>query len=87
MHVVLTGATGLVGSGILNQMLKSTTISKISILSRRPVPVTEGHSKANVIIHKDFNTYDEGLLGQLKGAEGCVFALGISVNAVSKEYA
>lgn len=84
MHVILTGATGLVGCGVLNQLLKSSMINKVSILSRRPVPMAEGHTKANVIIHNDFNTYNEEVLANLKGAEGCIFALGISVNAVSK---
>lgn len=85
MHLILMGATGLVGSGVLNQMLKSSAVTKISILSRCPAPMAEGHSKASVIIHKDFNTYDHDLLGRLEDAHGCVFALGISTNAVNKE--
>lgn len=85
MHLILTGATGLVGSGVLNQMLKSAAVTKVSVISRRPVPMADGHAKANVIIHKDFSTYDPTVLEQLRGAQGCVFALGISVSEVSKE--
>lgn len=49
------------------------------------MPMAEGHEdKAKVIIHKDFNTYDAALLEELKGAHGCVWALGISVTQVSK---
>lgn len=85
MHLILTGATGLVGSGVLQHMLSTPSVSKVSILSRRPVPQAEGHEKANVIIHKDFNTYSSEVLSQLKGAEGCVWAQGISVTQVTKE--
>ncbi|KAK7956405.1 uncharacterized protein PG986_005627 [Apiospora aurea] len=34
--------------------------------------------RVNVIIHKDFETYDEKVLAQLKGAAGCVWALGVA---------
>src|SRR3954466_13885393 len=86
MHLILTGATGLVGSGVLHHMLTTPSVSKISILSRRPVPQAEGHAKAHVIIHTDYNNYPSEILEQLKGAEGCVWAQGISVTQVSKEF-
>ena len=86
MHVILTGATGLVGSAVLNNMLAQESISRVSILSRRPVKMAEGHTKAKVIIHDDFNKYSQELLDELKDAHGCVWAQGISQNAVTKEY-
>jgi NAD dependent epimerase/dehydratase family enzyme len=70
MHLILTGATGLVGAGVLHNMLHVPAVTKVSILSRRPVPMAEGHPKANVIIHKDFTNYPSELLSQLEGAEG-----------------
>lgn len=85
VHLILTGATGLVGSGVLHHMLTNESVSRISILSRRPVKMAEGHDKAKVIIHKDFKQYDQALLDELKDAQGCVFALGISQNEVTKE--
>lgn len=87
MHLILTGATGLVGSGVLDAMIKMKDLSKISILRRRPVPMAEAAKdpRINVIIHKDFEKYDAELLDKLKGANGCVWALGISQTAVSKE--
>ncbi|KAI0908308.1 hypothetical protein F4823DRAFT_500482 [Ustulina deusta] len=86
MHLILTGATGLVGSGVLDAMIKMKGVTKISILSRRPVPMAEDAKdpRINVIIHKDFTKYDS-VLNQLKGARGCVWALGISQTQVSKE--
>ncbi|KAJ5123115.1 hypothetical protein N7448_009212 [Penicillium atrosanguineum] len=97
MHLILTGATGLVGSSVLDAMLKNTSISKISILSRRAVPMAEDAKdpRVRVITHRDFESYGPEVLDQLKGAEGCVWALGISqsqVNAdeyvkITKDYA
>jgi uncharacterized protein YbjT (DUF2867 family) len=87
-HIILTGATGLVGSGVLQQMLAMEGISQISILSRRPVKMVEGHEdKAKVILHTDYKNYDEALLEQLKDANGVVWAQGVSQNAVDKTYA
>lgn len=86
MHLILTGATGLVGAAVLHNMLEQQAISRISILSRRPVKMAEGHDKAKVIIYKDYKNYDKALLEELKDANGVVWALGVSQNAVDKEY-
>lgn len=86
MHLILTGATGLVGSSVLDAMLKSKEITKISILSRRPVPLAEKSPKVNTIIHKDFTNYESQVLEQLQGANGVVWALGISQLKVTPEF-
>ena len=88
MHLILTGATGLVGSSVLDAMLKSSAVSKISILSRSPVRMAEDakDARVNVITHKDFESYTPELLAQLKDADGCVWALGTSQTNVTKEY-
>ncbi|KAK1657007.1 nucleoside-diphosphate-sugar epimerase [Colletotrichum godetiae] len=87
MHLILTGATGLVGSGVLDAMIKIKDVTKISVLSRKPIPMAEAAKdpRINVIIHKDFEKYDAEVLEKLKGANGAVWALGISQNKVSKE--
>ncbi|KAF3910504.1 hypothetical protein AA313_de0209021 [Arthrobotrys entomopaga] len=77
-HIILTGATGLAGSAILQSALTNPSVSKISILSRRPVAAAENNPKANVIIHKDFTSYPPSLLSQLSGATACIWAQGIS---------
>ncbi|KAK4163929.1 hypothetical protein QBC43DRAFT_318942 [Cladorrhinum sp. PSN259] len=87
MHLILTGATGLVGTAVLNAMIKTPEITKISVLSRRPVPLAEDSKdpRVNVIIHKDFSTYPREVLDKLQGADACVWALGISQTQVNKE--
>ncbi|KAL2018374.1 hypothetical protein VTK56DRAFT_909 [Thermocarpiscus australiensis] len=83
MHLILTGATGLVGTAVLDAMIRAKDITKISILSRRPVKFND--ERINVILHKDFTNYDDNLLEKLQGAQGCVWALGVSQTQVSKE--
>ena len=92
MHLVLTGATGVVGSAVLNHILNHRTasqITKLTILSRNPsIPLLSTQPppsslKVNVIPHKDFLTYPTGLLSSLADADGLVWALGISQNQVS----
>lgn len=87
MHLILTGATGLCGSGVLDAMLKTKEVAKISIISRRPVKMAEDSKdpRINVILHQDFEKYDASLLSQLQGATGCVWALGISQTQVNAE--
>ncbi|KAI0393479.1 putative nucleoside-diphosphate-sugar epimerase [Xylariaceae sp. FL0594] len=88
MHLILTGATGLVGSAVLDAMLKTKDISKISILSRRAVKMAEDAQdpRVHVIIHKDFAKYDDpAVLKQLQDADGCVWALGIAQEQVSRD--
>ncbi|KAK7927363.1 hypothetical protein PG985_004361 [Apiospora marii] len=87
MHLILTGATGLVGSSALDAMLRMNSVTKISILSRRPVQMVQDRPdpRINVIIHKDFATYDDEVLAQLKGAAGCVWAIGVAQSQVSRK--
>ena len=86
MHLILTGATGLVGSACLHQMLTNDLITTVSIISRRLVPMAEGYPKVRVLLHTDFMEYPDDLLEQLRGAAGCVWALGVSANDVRKEW-
>ncbi|KAH8900585.1 hypothetical protein GQ53DRAFT_790229 [Thozetella sp. PMI_491] len=87
MHLILTGATGLVGSAVLDAMLRTSEITRISILSRRPVPMAEEAKdpRVHVITHTNFGAYGPDVLRQLQGANGVVWALGISQTKVGKD--
>src|SRR5436309_10924162 len=89
MHLILTGATGLVGSAVLAHILSlpAGQVTRLSILSRRPVLMAEAANKPNVkyIQHDDFSSYPPELLQELKGADGVVWALGISQTEANKE--
>ena len=89
MHLILTGATGIVGSSVLAHVLSlpAGQVTRLSILSRKPVAMAEAANKPNVkvIQHSDFSSYPPELLQELKGADGVVWALGISQTEVNKE--
>ena len=85
MHLILTGATGTCGSAVLRHCLADPAVTRLTIISRRPIPQAEGQDKAKVLIHGDFAEYPQSVLDQLKGADGCVWALGTSSNGVKKE--
>ena len=75
IHVILTGATGLVGSAALTALADMGEITKISILSRRPVPMVQAlkDDRIDVIVQENFGNYDSNLLKRLRGANGCVW--------------
>jgi hypothetical protein len=102
VHLILTGATGLVGSSVLSHVLSlpptsKPVIDKLSIIGRSTsipwlsatpppgTPTTNKHTKIEVIEHKDFTSYSPELLEKLKGADACIWALGVSQNDVSKD--
>jgi hypothetical protein len=90
MHLILTGATGLVGSAVLNfvqqQAIPSGQVDKLTILTRRPVPIVDTRNdKIQIITHSNFSSYPPELLSQLQGADGCVWSIGISQNVVQEE--
>jgi NAD dependent epimerase/dehydratase family enzyme len=87
MHLILTGATGLVGSGVLDAMIKMKDVTQITLLSRRPVQMAEDarDPRVRVITHEDFTSYPQSLLDRVADATGCVWALGISQTQVGKE--
>ncbi|KAH7101200.1 hypothetical protein BKA62DRAFT_770735 [Auriculariales sp. MPI-PUGE-AT-0066] len=89
MHLIISGATGQVGAGLLRACLASPRVTRVSILSRRIFEVPSGPgldvSKARVIVHTDYLNYPPAVLEQLKDATGAIWALGISQSKVSKE--
>ena len=85
MHLILTGATGTIGSATLHYALHAPEVTKLSILSRRAVPMADGYPKANVHIQTNYTEYPERLLSELRGAHGCIWAQGVSQNDVNKE--
>ena len=74
MKVILTGATGFIGSEALRQCLKSPSITSIVALSRRNLPeVVTNNPNLKVLMMKDFTSYPHTLLDELAGAEACIW--------------
>ena len=82
MKIVVTGATGTVGSEVIRQAIRDKDIHEVIALTRRSIDIH--HPKLQTIIHKDFLNYS-GLDPLFKNADACIWALGISQTQVSKE--
>jgi hypothetical protein len=88
MHIIIAGPTGFVGTACLHQLVTNTNglITKISCVSRRPVPFAQEYPQINVVINEDFGTWDSTILAQLKGASSCIWAVTTPLRGVEKQY-
>lgn len=88
MHLILTGATGAVGSAVLNHLLHHAgKTTKVTILSRNStIPLLKDPTELNVevIKHSDFKDYSS-VLSSIRDADAVIWALGISQSQVSAE--
>jgi uncharacterized protein YbjT (DUF2867 family) len=75
MNVVLFGATGMVGQGVLLECLDDPDVKRVVSVVRRPTGVT--HAKLTEIVHADFFDY-AAIEPSLRGADACFFCLGVS---------
>jgi uncharacterized protein YbjT (DUF2867 family) len=75
MKVIITGATGMVGEGVLLECLQNENVSEILILNRKHFDLE--HPKLKEIIVKDFMQL-ENIHDALKGYDACFFCAGIS---------
>ena len=75
INAMLTGATGMVGEGVLNECLQDPSVSTVLVINRRPCGVS--HPKLKEIIHADFYDFSP-IKSQLSGYNACFFCLGTS---------
>lgn len=81
--LMLLGATGLVGSHALDQLIHDDRFERIIVPTRRPLPKEISSAKIDVRI---VNFDDPGSFGPLDGLEGVICALGTTIKkAGSKE--
>jgi hypothetical protein len=84
IKTIITGATGMVGEGILLECLDHPDVERVLVINRRPGGVS--HPKLREIIHTDF--FDLAAIEQqLIGFDACFFCLGVSsVGLSAQEY-
>ena len=86
MRIIITGATGNIGTELVRQCLLSSSITHVTILGRRqPTTLDLTNSKLTFIKHADFLQYPQSLLDTLRsqGIEGCIWCLGVSSGRAS----
>lgn len=82
IKVIITGATGMVGEGVLLECLSRPEVEEVLVVNRRPGGVS--HEKLKEVIHADF--FDlQPLESKLSGYDACFFCLGVSSVGMSRE--
>lgn len=81
MNVLIFGATGMVGQGVLRECLLDPSVARIQTLGRTATGTV--HSKVREIAHKDLFHY-EAIEKELTGFDACFFCLGVSSVGMDK---
>ena len=82
IRAIITGATGMVGEGVLYECLQNSKVEAVLVINRKPCGYS--HPKLKEIIHSDFFDFS-GIENQLTGYNACYFCLGISSVGVAKD--
>ncbi|HEY3372888.1 MAG TPA: NAD-dependent epimerase/dehydratase family protein [Prolixibacteraceae bacterium] len=82
MKVIITGATGMVGEGVLHTCLRQSDMEEVLVLGRRTCEVK--HVKLKEIILPDLFDISSHS-DQLTGYDACYFCLGISSVGLSAD--
>jgi len=80
--VIITGATGMVGKGVLLESLDHNNISEVLVIGRNPIGIE--HPKLRELIHKDFTDFSR-VKDQLSGYDACFFCMGISAAGLKED--
>jgi len=82
IKAIVTGATGMVGEGVLHECLKNPEVESVLVVNRRPCGTS--HEKLKEIIHN--NLFDlSAIEDQLAGFNACYFCAGVSVIGKTEE--
>ncbi|MBL8568922.1 MAG: NAD(P)H-binding protein [Phreatobacter sp.] len=82
MKVIIFGATGMIGQGVLAECLKDEGIAEVLAVLRSPTG--RQHAKLRELIHRDF--FDYSLIeADLAGYDACFFCLGVTSVGMKEE--
>ncbi len=75
MKVIIYGATGMIGQGVLRECLLDPQVDAVLSVARRPTG--QQHPKLKELVRGDLADY-AGVEDQLAGYDACFFTLGVS---------
>eukprot|EP00698_Gefionella_okellyi_P022900 TRINITY_DN7682_c0_g1_i1.p1 TRINITY_DN7682_c0_g1~~TRINITY_DN7682_c0_g1_i1.p1 ORF type:complete len:222 (-),score=26.57 TRINITY_DN7682_c0_g1_i1:240-905(-) len=75
MNVLLFGATGAVGGGVLRACLAAKCVNSVTLIGRRAAPVT--NAKIQSVSHADFNDFS-AVASSFDNVNACFFCIGTS---------
>jgi uncharacterized protein YbjT (DUF2867 family) len=82
MKVLLFGATGMVGQGVLRECLLDPEVEEVQTVGRTPTGIQ--NPKLREVVHKDLWNY-ESIESTLSGFDACFFCLGVSSGGMNAE--
>jgi uncharacterized protein YbjT (DUF2867 family) len=82
MKVILFGATGMVGQGVLRECLLDPGIESVLAVGRSPTG--QSHPKLRELAHDNFVDFS-AIAPQLTGYDACFFCLGVSSVGMDEE--
>jgi len=81
MNVVLFGATGMVGAGVLLECFADPRVTSVLAITRSPTG--RSHRKLREVLHPDFFDF-ESLRADFASCDACFFCLGITSLGLSE---
>ena len=81
MNVLILGATGMVGQGVLRECLLDEGVTRVVTLGRSPTG--QSHPKLREIVHGELLNL-RPIEGQLTGLDACFYCLGASATGLSE---
>ena len=75
MNVLLFGATGMIGQGVLRECLIDDRVTDVIAVVRTPLGFT--HAKLRELVHRDFMDFSS-LAGEFRAVDACFFCLGVT---------
>jgi len=82
LRVIITGATGMVGEGVLLECLQNPAVEQVLVLTRKPTGRT--HAKMRELLVPDLAQLS-AVESQLTGYNACFFCAGISSVGISQQ--
>jgi len=75
LKIIITGATGMIGEGVLYECLNHPEVEKVLVISRNPCGYK--NPKLSEVIHSDLSDISS-LSESIKGYNACYFCLGVT---------
>ncbi|MEU1389550.1 MULTISPECIES: NAD-dependent epimerase/dehydratase family protein [unclassified Nonomuraea] len=82
MRVIIFGATGMVGRGVLRECLLDERVTAVLTVGRSPTGTV--HPKLRELLHSDLSDLS-AVEGELSGYDACFFCLGVSSAGMSEQ--
>jgi uncharacterized protein YbjT (DUF2867 family) len=82
MKVIVFGATGMVGQGVLRECLLDSDVDGVLVVGR--TPTGQRHEKLTELLHRDFTDFST-VAAEMTGYDACFFCLGVSSVGMKEE--